>query len=105
MQAYLRKIGVAATAALAIAGASVVTSDAAFAQHRAGGGGIGHVGGGAGHAAIGHGNWRGGGGAWRGNGWRGGGWRGGGWGPGFIGGLALGAAASPYYYGGYGGYY
>lgn len=83
MNATLKKIGVAALAALSIAGASIATSSSAEARWHGGGW---HGGG-----------WHGGG--WHG-GWRGGGWHGG-WGPAFVGGLALGAfaASAPYYYG------
>ena len=94
MNSHLRNIGLAATAALTIAGASIATSDAALAQHR--GGGVAQAGARVGLArvvnrtvnrtVVVNRNWRGG---------------GGGWGPGFVGGLALGAVASPYYYGGY----
>ena len=87
MNSHLRNIGLAATAALAIAGASIATSGAALAQHR--GVGVAHANAGAAHTRV----------VKRTvvinrNG-------GGGWGPGFVGGLALGAVASPYYYGGY----
>ena len=77
MRTALRKFGVVAAIALAIAGTSIAAPTAAQAQH--------HMGGGGGH--------------WGGGGHGGGGW--GGFGPGFVGGLALGAVAgSPYYYGG-----
>lgn len=120
MRGYLQKIGVAATVALGVLGASVATSGTALARAgghgggggmhvgRAGGGGMhaGRVGGGRAMVAR-AGHWRGGwrGGHWRG-GWRGGwgwrrGWGGGWWGPGFAAGLALGAWP---YYGYYGPY-
>jgi hypothetical protein len=93
-------------ATLALAMAAAVTlggTSGADARMRFGGA---HFHGGGGH-------WHGGGGHWHGGGWRGGGDCWGCWaGAGFVGGLALGALASPYYYGygpayygGYGGYY
>lgn len=104
MREYLRKLGVVATAALTIAGASIATTGTALAQHRGGGGmHMGRVGGFGGmHVARAGGAWHGGhwgGGHWRGGwhrgwGWRGGGWhRGwgwGGWGPAFAAGVAIG---------------
>jgi hypothetical protein len=98
---------VVAMAAMLTLGA---TANADAARMRFGGGG-GHWHGGGGH------HWHGGGGHWHGGGghWHGGGGCWGCWaGAGLIGGLALSALASPYYYGygpayyggyGYGGYY
>jgi|tagenome__1003787_1003787.scaffolds.fasta_scaffold20477301_1 hypothetical protein len=95
---------------LALAMAATVTLGAtsgADARARIGGA---HFHGGGGHWHGGGGHWHGGGGHWRGGGWRGGGDCWGCWaGAGLVGGLALGALASPYYYGYgpayYGGYY
>jgi hypothetical protein len=87
MSTYLRRIGIAAVAALSLATATVAGSSSASAQRF-------------------HGGWHGGG--WHGGGWHGGGWhgRGFGFGPAVVGGLALGAlAGSAYYYGGPYGYY
>lgn len=83
MRAALRKIAIAAAAAVTIVGATAALPTTADA------------------------GWHGGG--WHGGGWHGGGWRGGGWGWGFAPGFALGLGlgAAPYYaYGGpyYGAY-
>lgn len=80
MRDTLRKIAIAATAAVALSGATLGLTGSANAQH-----------------------WHGGHGGWHGGGWHGGGWHGGGWGwRGF--GLGLGTGlllgGAPYYYGG-----
>jgi hypothetical protein len=77
MRSYLRRIGIAALAALSIAGAVIASTGPASAHFRGW-----------------HGGWHGG---WH-HGWHGG------WGPrafapAFVGGLALGALAAPAYYG------
>lgn len=80
MSSVMKKMGLAALAALSIAGATLVTSSDAEARWR-GGGGYHHGGYGGYHRG------------------------GGGFGPGFVGGLAIGALASrPYGYGYGGGY-